>query len=225
MMDRWVAAAALILVLAAGSAAVTDAAPFPFAGPALPPSYPLTPSHPLTRSDPLAPSDPRTGPVVAGDSVLRPDGLERWVLAGASLGLGYSEPSGADLAGAGGQHFHTVYVEPTAYEHFARTGRFREGTMLALAVDLPRRKVAPSRQGVVEGERLAVELAVKDSRRFPGGWAYFNFGDAPPGARARPFPRETCEGCHAQHAADDHVFVQFYPTLRPHSVAFGRRKP
>jgi hypothetical protein len=164
-------------------------------------------------------------PVYVGDSLVRPDGIERWVLAGASLGLGYSEPSGADLAGASGQLFHNVYIEPAAYERFARTGRFPEGTMLALALYLPRQKVTPSRQGLFEGERVAVELAVKDSRRHPGGWAYFNFGDAPAGARARPLPREACERCHAAHAADDHVFVQFYPTLRPHSAAFGRRLP
>jgi len=168
-------------------------------------------------------------PVFAGDSVIRPDGIERWVLAGASLGLGYDEPSGADAAGpaaaAAGRLFHNVYIEPGAYEHFARTGRFAEGTMLALALYVPREKVAPSRQGLFEGERVAVELAVKDSRRFPGGWAYFNFGDAPGGARARPLPREACERCHARHAADDHVFVQFYPVLRPHSAAFRRRMP
>ena len=161
----------------------------------------------------------------AGDSLVRPAEIERWVLAGASLGLGYSEPSGADAATAapGGQLFHNVYIEPSAYERYVATGRFPEGTMLALALYPSRRKAAPSRQGLFEGDRLAVEIAAKDSRRFPGGWAYFNFGDAPAGARALPLPRDACERCHAQHAADDHVFVQFYPTLRPHSAAFGRR--
>ena len=239
MGNRWLTAAALGLVLATGASAVNDSAPFPFAGPGLPPSYPLMPSHPLTASDPLTSSEPRTasvvaadslvrpgpGPTFSGDSLIRPGGIERWVLAGASLGLGYSDPSGADLAGVGSRLFHNVYIEPAAYDRFARTGRFPEGTMLALALHEPRQKVPPSRQGLFEGERLAVELAVKDSGRFPGGWAYFNFGDAPAGARARPLPREACERCHAQHAADDHVFVQFYPTLRPYSAAFGGRLP
>ena len=48
--------------------------------------------------------------------------------------------------------------------------------------------------------------------RFPGGWAYFDFGrDA---ATARALPASRCQACHAEHAAKDNVFVQFYPTLR-----------
>ena len=170
-------------------------------------------------------SPPTAGPRYAGDSLLRPAGIEAWVLAGASLGLGYGEPSGADAAGAAEALFHNVYIEPSAYAAFVRTGRFPAGTMLALALHQPRRKVAPSRQGLFEGDRLAVEIAVKDPARYPGGWAYFGFGAAPAGARAVPLPRVACERCHAEHAADDHVFVQFYPTLQPHSAAFGRRSP
>jgi hypothetical protein len=30
---------------------------------------------------------------------------------------------------------------------------------------------------------------------------------------AQPFPKEACYGCHAEHAARDNVFVQFYPLL------------
>jgi hypothetical protein len=168
---------------------------------------------------------PAAGPRYAGDSLLRPASIETWVLAGASLGLGYGEPSGADAAGAAGALFHNVYIEPSAYAAYVQSGRFPAGTMLALALHQPRRRAAPSRQGLFEGDRLAVEIAVKDPVRYPGGWAYFGFGGAPAGARAAPLPREACERCHAEHAADDHVFVQFYPTLQPHSAAFGRRLP
>jgi hypothetical protein len=179
----------------------------------------------LAAAGPHGGSATRSMPRFLGDSLLLPDGVERWVLAGASLGLAYTEPSGADIAQADGALFHNVYLEPAAYEDYRRTGRFPEGTMLALALYQPRSKVGPSRQGLFEGERVAVELAVKDGRRFRGGWAYFSFGNDPPGSRALPLPREACERCHAEHAADDHVFVQFYPTLRPHSASFGRRLP
>ena len=163
-----------------------------------------------------------TAPRYVGDSLVRPDGYERWVLAGASLGLGYSEPSGADAAGAPGGMFHNVYIEPTAYEHYVRTGRFREKTMLAMTIYAPGRKVPPSTQGYFEGELLAVEVALKDSERYPGSWAYFNFGTGGPGSRARALPREACQACHLQNAADDNVFVQFYPTLRAVSTRFDR---
>jgi hypothetical protein len=157
-------------------------------------------------------------PRYAGDALIRPDGFERWILAGASLGLGYSAAGGADLAG-GGELFHNVYIEPSAYRHYVRTGRFREKTMLAMTLYAPARKLHPATQGQFEGEFLAAEFALKDSERFPGGWAYFDFGTRGPGSRALAMPRDACQSCHARHAADDHVFVQFYPTLR--SVSRG----
>jgi hypothetical protein len=168
----------------------------------------------------LAPGD--TVPRFAGDSLVRPDGFERWVLAGASMGLGYSQPSGADAAGATGGMFHNVYLEPTAYAHFVRTGRFREGTMMAMTLYEPGQKVHPSKQGFFEGKFLAVEFSLKDSRRYPGSWAYFNFGKGAKGSRALANPRQACQSCHAQNAADDNVFVQFYPTLRAVSSKFDR---
>jgi hypothetical protein len=168
----------------------------------------------------LAPGD--TTPRYTGDSLIRPDGFERWVLAGASMGLGYAQPSGADAAGATGGMFHNVYIEPTAYAHYVRTGRFREGTMMAMTLYEPGQKVHPSKQGFFEGKFLAVEFSLKDSRRYPGSWAYFNFGKGAKGSRAVANPRQGCQSCHAQNAADDNVFVQFYPTLRAVSTKFDR---
>lgn len=140
-------------------------------------------------------------------ALLRPAEVERWILVGTSLGLGYS-----DATDAGPGMFHRVYLEPTAYDHYLRTGRFRAGTMLALSIRQPSRRVPPSRAGWTEGAFAALELAVKDPSRFRGGWAYFDFGRDAPAAGA--LPRETCARCHAQHAARDNVFVQFYPQLR-----------
>jgi hypothetical protein len=164
-----------------------------------------------------------TVPRYAGDSLIRPNGYERWVLAGASMGLGYAQPSGADAAGAKGGMFHNVYIERTAYEHYARTGQFREKTMMAMTLYMPGQKVHPSKQGFFEGDFLAVEFSVKDSERYPGSWAYFNFGKGAPGSRSIANPREGCQSCHAQNAADDNVFVQFYPTLRAVSYKFDRK--
>jgi hypothetical protein len=165
-----------------------------------------------------------TVPRYAGDSLIRPVGYERWVLAGASMGLGYSQPSGADAAGATGGMFHNVYIEPSAYEHYVRTGKFREGTMLAMTLYVPGQKVHPSKQGFFEGDFMALEVALKDSARYPGSWAYFNFGMGAPAPRAFALPRQACQSCHVKNAADDNVFVQFYPTLRAVSTKFDRDK-
>jgi len=161
---------------------------------------------------------PPAGPVAvpaydASGALLRPEGYRRWVFVGASLGLSYRE--GAHEDGPG--EFHHVYLRPESYEAFRRTGRFPDKTVLVLELHRAAQKVAPSRHGLFEGERLALEAAVKDVQRFPEGWAYFSFGD---GSRrsATAFPRADCFDCHRQHAASDNVFVQFYPVLRDKPV-------
>jgi hypothetical protein len=149
----------------------------------------------------------------ATGALLRPQGYRGWIYIGASLGLSYREKP----PGGGPGEFHHVYLRPESYDEFRRTGRFPDKTVLVLELHEAAQKVAPSRHGLFEGRRLALEAAVKDVERFPDGWAYFSFGD---GSRptATPFPRADCFDCHRQHAASDNVFVQFYPVLRDKAV-------
>jgi len=157
-----------------------------------------------------AASNPASGPRYTADGALRrPDGVDRWVTVGTSLGLGYS-----DRTSDGAEMFHRVYLEPSAYEARRRTGRFPVGTMLALSLAPAAARVPPARDGVFADRAVQLKVAVKDPARFPGGWGYFDFAVAPPGAIARALPQERCERCHAEHGARDHVFTQFYPLLR-----------
>lgn len=162
-----------------------------------------------TSSTPAPTDETFAGPRYAADGRLqRPEGYERWVFVGASLGLSYSEharPSGSDT-------FHHVYLDPEAYTHFARTGTFPDPTMLVLEIHRRADRGAPAKQGYFEGERLAVEIALKDSSRFEESWAYFDFSGGK--TVSEPFNRRQCYSCHVEHAADDNVFTQFYPVLR-----------
>jgi hypothetical protein len=146
----------------------------------------------------------------ANRNLLLPDDYRRWVLAGTSLGLSYSE-------GAGGmQMFNTTLIEPSAYRHFAESGEFREGTMLALVLQGVGTNAMPARRGQFATDVHGVEMAVKDSTRVPEGWAYYNFGGSMMGglrSSAAPQPRGSCYNCHDEHAARDHVFLQFYRLL------------
>jgi YHS domain-containing protein len=74
--------------------------------------------------------------------------------------------------------------------------------------------VLPQRRGRFAAEVHGVEMAVKDFSRFEEGWAYFGFGGEG-GIRqaAEAFPKRSCHACHAEHAALDNVFAQFYPML------------
>ena len=146
----------------------------------------------------------------AEGELIRPVDYHRWVFVGASLGMSYEEPSKAKKEGPG--IFGNVYLEPTAYEQYLKTGTFPEKTMLALAVYKPAQDVSINKQGHFEGEQISLEIALKDHEQFEEGWAYFDFPMGKDTAKA--FPKDRCYACHVQHAADDNVFVQFYPILR-----------
>jgi hypothetical protein len=57
---------------------------------------------------------------------------------------------------------------------------------------------------------------VKDSSQ-KNEWSYFNFE---PGQSAAEAIGAGCNKCHSEHAAVEHTFVQFYPTL----LEFAREK-
>lgn len=138
-----------------------------------------------------------------------PDDYLRWTFVGASLGMSYGdEPPQRES-------FNHTLMEPTAYDHFVRTGEFREGTMLALLVRRTEADAMPARHGRFASDVLAVELAVKDRERVEAGWAYYDFaGGENARTTAQPMPvGNRCYACHIDHAALDNVFLQFYPLL------------
>ena len=147
-------------------------------------------------------------------TLLRPVNYREWVFVGSSLGLSY-----AQNASSAGDMYHNVYIKPEAYREFAKTGKFPEGTVLAMEMASADTKKEPALHGSFESEFIGLEVAVKDSSRFPGGgWAYFNFSGGPGSQyrdKAEPFPASAgCVACHKQNAATDNVFTQFYPVLR-----------
>jgi hypothetical protein len=147
-------------------------------------------------------------PHFEGAALVQPTGYEEWPVAGTSLGLSYSESS---TAGPGS--FHRVYMNPSAYRAFKRTGTFPDGTTFVLELFEARERTSILKGGFFEGRRTGLEASVKDRARFASGWAYFGFEN---GARARALAHgETeCHACHAAHGQVDSVFVQFYPKLR-----------
>ncbi len=155
-------------------------------------------------------------------SVAQPANWRRWVFVGAPL-----TPNALNGGNAPFPEYHNVYVEPSAFEAYAATGKWPEGTQIAKELttiyennnDAVGASTEVSGRGFQQGEFSGLELTVKDSTRFPdmpGGWAYFSFGHKPQPYEesAKAFPAESCNACHAASAADDFVFTQFYPVLR-----------
>ena len=145
--------------------------------------------------------------------LIRPQGYRTWVFVGASLGLSYSEGD-AEREGPGA--FTNVYIQSEAYRYFMETGEFPEKTMLPMDIFRPGARESINQAGYFEKDFLGMEMAVKDSERYPEGWAYVSFRDRAGGlkASASAFPKDRCHDCHAEHAATDNVFTQFYPMLQ-----------
>jgi len=153
--------------------------------------------------------------------LLRPADYREWVFVGSPI-----TPNDLNDGKAAFPEFHHVYVDPASWEHYGKTGEFREGTIFVKELVSVGSKRAASGNGYFAGERIGLEATVKSRRRFPnepGNWAYFRFTDdeAAGGAalreRADPMPTASCNACHAASARSDWVFSQYYPALRAHA--------
>lgn len=109
-----------------------------------------------------------------------------------------------------------VYVRPEAYERFLQTGRWPEQTQFVLEVRTGDSEGSINHGDHFQTELTGIELEVKDSRRFAGGWGFFVFAvdDDGPTRPAKLLPTDAaCYSCHAKNAAVENTFTQFYPTL------------
>jgi hypothetical protein len=85
--------------------------------------------------------------------------------------------------------------------------------VLVLEVRGAQEHASINKGGRSQSNRMAVEVHVKDTTRFKGGWGFFGFSGEKP---ATLIPQAAaCYACHQDHAAVDTTFVQFYPTLLP----------
>jgi YHS domain-containing protein len=148
------------------------------------------------------------GPRYTSDGLLlRPANYRDWVFLSSSVGLQYGP--GANPANPS---FENVYVNPSAYNEFAKTGKWPDKTMFVLEIRRSMEKGTFARGGHYQGEVVTMEAAVKDEARFPEKWAYFGLGKSAESARA--FPKgQGCFSCHNTNGAVENSFAQFYPTV------------
>ena len=167
-----------------------------------------------------APTAVQDGPTYAPDgSLILPSDYRSWIFLSAGIDMSYSERP----APAGQSVFDNVFVNPSAYQSFLKTGTWPEPTVFILEKRVAANKGSINLSGHYQTETLAgMEAHVKDAR-FPGQWAFFHFNDAGQGALI-PRPAD-CYTCHEQHAAVDTTFVQFYPTLIPIAQQHGTYHP
>jgi hypothetical protein len=144
-----------------------------------------------------------------------PEHYREWVYLSSGFDMSYNPPMPM-----GSRHvFDNVFVDPDAYRGFIQTGTWPDHTILVLEQRDAQGKGSINQSGNYQGGVAGIEIHVKDKGRFPGGWAFFSFGEGKTG-KMRPIT-EDCYSCHAAHAAVDTTFVQFYPTLLPIAAEKG----
>ncbi len=164
---------------------------------------------------------PDAGWGYTADGRLRfPANYREWVFLSSGLDMSYSERGEAP----GHSMFDNVFAEPTAYREFVRTGTWPDGTALVMESRGATQKGSINRHGKFQtGDLMGVEVHLKDTKRFQGGWGFFSFQGTGPAAMI-PLS-ESCYSCHQQHAAVDTTFVQFYPTLLSIATMKGTLSP
>ncbi len=145
--------------------------------------------------------------------LLRPQGYRQWIYLSSDLGMSYGASSNTN------PQFTNVFVPQWAYTQFLAGGQWPETTIFVLEERSSETKGSINKGGRFQAELKGLAVEVKDDKRFPDNWAYFNF--SPDSQEAAPNPRAACWQCHDANAAVEHTFVQFYPTLKPIAEKFG----
>ena len=161
-----------------------------------------------------APTEPHQ-PVpmyTANNELLRPENYRDWTFLSSGLGMSYSPGSNDHMM------FTNVFVPQWAYQEFLKSGKWPDKTTFVVEERDSQTKGSINKVGNFQTDFAGMGVEVKDSR-LPDQWAYFNFDADTKSARANP--KEGCFQCHENHAAVEHSFVQFYPTLKPVAKKFG----
>jgi len=150
----------------------------------------------------------------SANELMRPTEFREWIFVTSGLGMTYNEV----VAGAPARvpNFTNVYVNPSSYRSFMKSGQWPEKTIFVLEIRASQSEGSINKGGNFQSELVAIEASVKDSSRYPGKWAYFNFGGrgAELKEKVEALPTTaSCYACHSNNAAVDNTFVQFYPTL------------
>ncbi|MGH6840270.1 MAG: cytochrome P460 family protein [Methylocella sp.] len=150
----------------------------------------------------------------AKDQLVRPEDYRDWVFLSSGYGMNYSPSPGSR------ELFTNVFVPRWAYQEFLSSGKWPEQTTWVVEERGAESKGSINKLGHFQTDWIGLAVEVKDSSRFPDKWGYFSFGGNDKSSEAMPIGNG-CWSCHEEHAAVEHTFVQFYPTLKPVAKKFG----
>ena len=152
----------------------------------------------------------------AAGELIAPLDYRDWVFLTSGVNMNYSEAP----MNMGHEMVDNVFVDPTSWRAFKASGRWPDGTIFVKEGRIGSSKGSINKSGIFQTEtRFDLEVHVRDSKRFKGGWGFFvNVDDKP----AKLIPTTaSCYSCHQQHGAVDTTFTQFYPTAKPIAIKAG----
>ena len=146
--------------------------------------------------------------------LLRPANYREWMFLSAGYGMNYSPgPDSHEM-------FTNVFVQRWAYDEFMKSGKWPEQSMFVIDERGAASRSSINQKGHYQTDLMGLAVEVKDSARNPDKWAYYGFGEENKSAGAMPHGNP-CWACHDAHAAVEHTFVLFYPTLKVVAKQFG----
>ena len=146
--------------------------------------------------------------------LVRPADYREWMFLSAGYGMNYSPGPGSH------EMFTNVFVQRWAYDEFTQTGKWPEQSMFVIDERDAGSRSSINQKGHYQTDLMGLAVEVKDSAHNPDKWAYYAFNADGQAAGAMPHGNG-CFACHDAHAAVEHTFVQFYPTLKPVAKKFG----
>jgi len=150
----------------------------------------------------------------AKGQLVRPSNYREWIFLSAGYGMNYSPaPDGHEM-------FTNVFVQRWAYDEFVSSGKWPEQTMFVIDERDAASRSSINQKGHYQTDLMGLAVEVKDSSRNSDKWAYYTYDTDGQTAEAMPHGNP-CWSCHDDHAAVEHTFVQFYPTLKPIAKKFG----
>jgi hypothetical protein len=97
---------------------------------------------------------------------------------------------------------HKLYVEPTAFDHFTKTGQWPNKTVIVMELTSERTS---------KPDVMGLEAAVKDETHFPQAWSYYGIVFDRPQAKSAPM--KAGKMCDCEQPLDAMLAMAF-PTLR-----------
>lgn len=139
-----------------------------------------------------------------------PTDYREWIFLSAGLGMNYS----AGVSPDSNPRFDNVFVSRPAYAAFLKTGHWPDKTTFVIEIRPSESKGSINQSGHYQTGPASIEIESKEN----GQWTFYD-------GQGKPLPRtERCYSCHAENAAVDNTFVQFYPTLLPVARQHGTYK-